>query len=131
MMIWKRNDQQQATFCSALLHFLVYSTLLFGWSPTMSISRRLVSFIFSPPEFPFFAHLRQLLGLLWLLYCSSHCRSHLSVAWAMVGDIFGRKTLREDSRLHEYVLCLGHRLGPVVAGAIWDRWQSYEPMSGS
>jgi len=90
---------------------------------------RLVSFILFTAEFPFCCSSSAApWGFFGFYTALHHCRSHLSGGLGYVGDILRSQTLREDSRLHEYVLCLGSVLGPVVAGAIWDRWQSYEPM---
>jgi MFS family permease len=50
------------------------------------------------------------------------------VAWAMVGDIFGRKHFAKIRGYMSMFYVWGSVTGPVVAGAIWDRWHTYEPM---
>ena len=50
------------------------------------------------------------------------------VAWAMVGDIFGRKHFAKIRGYMSVFYVWGSVTGPVVAGAIWDRWQTYEPL---
>ena len=46
----------------------------------------------------------------------------------MVGDIFGRKHFAKIRGYMSVFYVWGSVIGPVVAGAIWDRWQTYEPM---
>src|SRR2546427_12913854 len=68
-------------------------------------------------------------GLLWvfiLVFTTVEATS--PVAWAMVGDIFGRKPFAKIRGYMSVFYVWGSVLGPVVAGAIWGRWQSSEPM---
>jgi MFS family permease len=131
MMIWKGMTQQQATFLLssfALLGFI--STLLFGWLADNVNKPRLVSFIlFTAGVSILLLIFGSSLGLLWLfILLFTTVEATYPVAWAMVGDIFGRKYFAKIRGYMSVFYVWGSVLGPVVAGAIWDRWQSYEPM---
>ncbi|HEY3152694.1 MAG TPA: MFS transporter [Candidatus Binatia bacterium] len=131
MMIWKGMTQQQATFLLssfALLGFI--STLLFGWLADNVNKPRLVSFIlFTAGVSILLLIFGSSLGLLWLfILLFTTVEATYPVAWAMVGDIFGRKHFAKIRGYMSVFYVWGSVLGPVVAGAIWDRWQSYEPM---
>jgi MFS family permease len=50
------------------------------------------------------------------------------LGWAVVGDLFGRK---HYAKIRGYMVLFytwGGVIGPVLAGAIFDRWQTYEPL---
>jgi len=60
------------------------------------------------------------------LYCVLD--ASIPVFWAAVGDFFGRKsfgTIRGNKNLF---YTWGSILGPTVAGAVYDRTQSYAPV---
>jgi len=131
MMIWKGMTQQQATFLLssfALLGFI--STLVFGWLADNVNKPRLVSFIlFTAGVSILLLIFGSSLGLLWLfILLFTTVEATYPVAWAMVGDIFGRKHFAKIRGYMSVFYVWGSVLGPVVAGAVWDRWQSYEPM---
>jgi len=131
MMIWKGMTQQQATFLLSSFAFLGFiSTLLFGWLADNVNKPRLVSFIlFTAGVSILLLIFGSSLGLLWLfILLFTTVEATYPVAWAMVGDIFGRKHFAKIRGYMSVFYVWGSVLGPVVAGAIWDRWQSYEPM---
>jgi len=50
------------------------------------------------------------------------------LGWAVVGDLFGRK---HYAKIRGYMVLFytwGGVIGPVLAGAIFDRWKTYEPL---
>jgi MFS family permease len=50
------------------------------------------------------------------------------LGWAVVGDLFGRK---HYARIRGYMTLFytwGGVIGPVMSGAVFDRWQSYGPL---
>jgi len=49
------------------------------------------------------------------------------VAWATVGDFFGRKSFATIRGTMSFFYLWGPALGPVVTGAIYDRYHSYAP----
>jgi MFS family permease len=45
-----------------------------------------------------------------------------------VGDFFGRQNFAKIRGTMSFLYMWGSVLGPVIAGAIFDRYQSYAPM---
>ena len=54
--------------------------------------------------------------------------STFPVNWSTVGEYFGRKNFAKIRGSMSFVSTWGSVIGPVVAGAIYDRTQSYEIM---
>jgi len=131
LMIWKGMTQQQATLLLGSFAFLGFaSTLLFGWLADTLNKPRLVSLIL----FAAGASILVLLFgnsviMLWLFtLIFTTVEATYPIAWAMVGDLFGRKHFAKIRGYMSFFYVWGSVTGPVVAGAIWDRWQTYEPM---
>jgi len=69
------------------------------------------------------------IGLLWIfILLFTTVEATYSVAWALVGDVFGRKHFAKIRGYMSVFYVWGSVLGPVIAGAIWDHWQTYQPM---
>jgi MFS family permease len=131
MMIWKGMSQQQATLLLSSFAFLGFtSTLLFGWLADSHNKPRMVSLILFTAGasilLPIFFNSMAMLWLFTLLFTT--VEATYPVAWAMVGDIFGRKHFAKIRGYMSMFHVWGSVTGPVVSGAIWDRWHTYEPM---
>jgi MFS family permease len=131
LMIWKGMSPQQATFLLSAFAFLGFvSTLLFGWLADSMNKPRLVSLILCTTGisifFLIFGSSIGYLGFFILLFTT--VEATYPVAWAMVGDIFGRRHFAKIRGYMSVFYVWGSVLGPVLAGAIWDRWHTYEPM---
>jgi MFS family permease len=131
MMIWKGMSQQQATFLLSSFAFLGFvSTVLIGWLADSVNKPRLVSTILFITAgsilLPIFGASMAPLWLFTLLFTT--VESTYPVAWAMVGDLFGRKHFAKIRGYMSMFYVWGSVVGPVVTGAIWDTWHSYEPM---
>ena len=50
------------------------------------------------------------------------------VSWATVGDFFGRRSFATIRGTMSFFYLWGPALGPVLAGAVYDRHQSYAPL---
>ena len=50
------------------------------------------------------------------------------VGWATVGDFFGRKYFATIRGTMSFFYLWGPALGPVITGAIYDRYESYDPV---
>jgi MFS family permease len=131
LMIWKGMSQQQAALLlSGFAFFGFVSTLLFGWLADSMNKPRLVSCILFTASvsvlFPLFG---SSIGHLWFfILLFTTVEATYPVAWAMVGDIFGRTHFAKIRGYMSVFYVWGSVIGPVLAGAIWDRWQTYEPM---
>jgi len=131
MMIWKGMTAQQATFLLSSFAFLGFtSTLVFGWLADTMNKPRLVSLIlFAAGSSILVLLFANSLATLWLFTLMfTTVEATYPVAWAMVGDLFGRKHFAKIRGYMSFFYVWGSVTGPVVAGAIWDRWQTYEPM---
>jgi MFS family permease len=131
MMVWKGMSQQEATLLLSAFAFLGFvSTLLIGWLADSMNKPRLVSFILFTAGvsivFLISGHSVLVLSIFILLFTT--VEATYPIAWAMVGDIFGRKHFPKIRGYMSMFYVWGSVLGPVIAGAVWDRWQSYEPM---
>lgn len=131
LLVWKGMSQQQATLLLSAFAFLGFSsTLIFGWLADTMNKPRLVSLILFTAGlsilFLIFGHSLAPLGIFILLFTT--VEATYPVAWAMVGDIFGRKHFAKIRGYMSVFYVWGSVLGPVMAGAVWDRWHTYEPM---
>ena len=129
MMIWKGMTQQQATFLLGSFAFLGFtSTLIFGWLADTMNKPRLVSLIlFAAGTSILVLLFGNSLIMLWLFtLIFTTVEATYPIAWAMVGDLFGRKHFAKIRGYLSFFYVWGSVT--VVAGAIWDRWQTYEPM---
>ncbi len=131
MMVWKGMSQAQAAFLLSSFAFLgLVSTLAFGWFADRMNKPRLVSTIL------FVAAVGMLLPLfssamwaLWLFTVLFTCvEATYAVGWAVVGDFFGRKHFAKIRGYMSFFYMWGGVAGPVIAGMIYDRWQTYEPL---
>lgn len=131
LMIWKGMSQQEAALLlSSFAFFGFTSTLVFGWLADTMNKPRLVSIILFTAGlsilFPLFG---SSIGHLWIfILLFTTVEATYPIAWAMVGDIFGRKHFAKIRGYMSMFYVWGSVLGPVTAGAIWDRWHTYEPM---
>jgi sugar phosphate permease len=131
LMVWKGMSRQEATLLLSAFAFLGFaSTLTFGWLADSMNKPRLVSLILFTAAvsicFLVFGNSILLLGIFILLFTT--VEATYPIAWAMVGDIFGRKHFAKIRGYMSVFYVWGSVLGPVIAGAVWDRWESYEPM---
>ena len=131
MMVWKGASQTQAAFLLSSYALLgLIATLGLGWFADRVNKPRLVSTIL------FIAAAGMLLPLfgssiwvLWLFTMLFTCvEATYAVGWAVVGDFFGRKHFAKIRGYMSFFYMWGGVAGPVIAGAIFDRWQTYEPL---
>ncbi len=131
LMIWKGMSPHEATLLLSSFAFLGFaSTLLFGWLADSMNKPRLVSFILFAAAgsilLPIFGTSFSVLLLFTLVFTA--VEATYPVAWAMVGDIFGRKHFAKIRGYMSMFYIWGSVAGPVASGAIYDRWLTYEPM---
>jgi MFS family permease len=131
LMVWKGMSQPQAAFLLSSFAFLgMTSTLLLGWFADRVNKPRLVAGILFVAAggmlLPVFGSSMWLLLLFTLLFTA--VESTYAIGWAVVGDFFGRKHFAKIRGYMSFFYMWGGVAGPVIAGAIYDRWQTYEPM---
>lgn len=131
LMAWKGMSQQEATFLLSSFAFLGFVfTLFFGWLADTMNKPRLVSLILVAAGASILLLLfGTSITMLWLFtLIFTMVEATYPIAWAMVGDFFGRAHFAKIRGYMSFFYIWGSVTGPVVAGAIWDRWQTYEPM---
>ena len=131
MMVWKGLTQHEATLLLSAFAFLGFaSTLLFGWVADSINKPRLVSLILfnAGISICFLIFANSIVGLAVFIFLFTMVEATYPIAWAIVGDMFGRKHFPKIRGYMSMFYVWGSVLGPVIAGAVWDRWQSYEPM---
>ena len=131
LMIWKGMSEAEAAFLLGLFAFLGFSsTLLFGWLADSVNKPRMVSLILFAAGasllLPILGSSIWVLGLFILVFTA--VEATYAVGWALVGDLFGRKHFAKIRGYMSMFYVWGSVAGPVLAGAIYDRWQSYQPM---
>ena len=123
--------QDEATLLLSAFAFLgIASTLLFGWVADSINKPRLVSLILfnAGISICFLIFANSIVGLAVFIFLFTMVEATYPIAWAIVGDMFGRKHFPKIRGYMSMFYVWGSVLGPVIAGAVWDRWQSYEPM---
>lgn len=131
LMVWKGMSQQQATFLLGSFAFLGFaSTILFGWlADTVNKPRMVALILFGAAGSMLLPLFGSSIGMLWLfVLIFTMVESTYPVAWAMVGDLFGRRHFAKIRGYMSMFYVWGSVSGPVIAGAIYDHTQSYEPM---
>jgi MFS family permease len=131
LMVWKGMSQQQAAFLLSSFAFLgLVTTLLLGWYADRVNKPRLVAMILFIAAvamlLPVFGSSLWLLWLFTLLFTA--VEATYAVGWAVVGDFFGRRHFAKIRGYMSFFYMWGGVAGPVIAGAIYDRWQTYEPL---
>ncbi len=131
IMVWKGLTEQRAAFMLAIFAFLsLPSHLLLGWIADLIHKPRLMALcmvlasgaslllMYGQGEWP-----------LWLFVALfTVVESTFPVSWATVGDFFGRKHFGIIRGNMSFFYMWGSVAGPVIAGTIYDRKQSYGPM---
>jgi MFS family permease len=131
LMVWKGLSQQQAAMLLGSFAFLgMLSTLFFGWLADHTNKPRMCALILFSAALamllPIFTSSFWVLALFTLLF--SAVEVTYSVGWAIVGDLFGRKHFAKIRGYMGLFYTWGGVVGPVIAGAVFDRWQTYEPL---
>jgi sugar phosphate permease len=128
MMVWKGLSQTEASVL--LAGFAVFNLpihVLLGWIADSVNKPRLIAFCMLIGVIAVLPMLwsRSIWALWFFTALYSVLDASMPVTWATVGDFFGRKsfgTIRGNMNLF---YTWGSVLGPVAAGAAYDRTQSY------
>jgi MFS family permease len=124
-------SQSEAALLLSLYAFLGMAlTLTLGWFADKANKPRMTaSILFAGAAamfIPIVAGSFQSLVLFTIFFAA--VETTFPLGWAVVGDLFGRK---HYARIRGYMTLFytwGGVIGPVISGAVFDRWQSYEPL---
>lgn len=131
LMVWKGLSQNEAAWLLSAFAFLgMSSTLILGWFADKSNKPRFNAAILlvaaASMLIPIFTNSVWLLCLFTI--CFASVEATYPVGWALVGDLFGRTHYAKIRGYMTLFYTWGGVLGPVIAGAIFDKWQTYEPL---
>ncbi|MBI4529710.1 MAG: MFS transporter [Deltaproteobacteria bacterium] len=131
MMVWKGLPEQQAAFLLGIFAFLsMVSIFLFGWVADRINKPQLVSAIMLLSSASMLVLIfGQSVWSLWLFtILFTFVEPTYPVSWAIVGDFFGRKHFGKIRGNMSFFYMWGSVVGPVFAGAVYDRSKSYEAL---
>ena len=131
LMVWKELSQSEAALLLSAYAFLgMVATLVLGWVADKANKPRMNAFILFAAASAMFLPI--LSGSLWSLCLFTiffaAVETTFPLGWAVVGDLFGRKHYAKIRGYMTLFYTWGGVIGPVVAGAIFDRWKTYEPL---
>ena len=130
-MVWKGLSQPQAALLLSVYAFLGMAlTLVIGWFADKANKPRMTAIILFAAAAAMFLPLvdSSLWSLCLFTIFFAAVETTFPLGWAVVGDLFGRK---HYAKIRGYMVLFytwGGVLGSVIAGAIFDRWQTYEPL---
>lgn len=128
ILVWKGFNPQQAGFYLGFLAFCGMPIhLLIGWiGDRVSKPRLMASCMIIASASLFLLFFGTEKWQLWIALASLTVLEGLfPVTWATVGDFFGRNHFAKVRGSMSFLYTWGSVLGPVMAGAIYDRTQSY------
>jgi MFS family permease len=131
MMVWKGVSEQRAAAMLATMALVSFPThLLLGWLADRMNKPRLMatSMLIGTASLLLLAYGEAEWNLWLFTVLFTVVESIFPVGWATVGDFFGRKNFGTIRGTMSAFYLWGAALGPVVAGAVYDRYESYAPM---
>ena len=134
IMVWKGvSEQRAAALLAAMALMSLPSHLLVGWiADYVSKPKLMGACMLIGTISLFFLAYGEGEWALWIFtVLFTFMEAIFPVGWATVGDFFGRKSFGTIRGSMSFFYLWGPALGPVVTGAIYDRYQSYGPMMSS
>jgi len=128
LMVWKGMTPQRAAVFLAVQAFMsLPSHLLFGWLGDRISKPRLMSscMLLASASMVVLAYVHSEWAVLVFTAMFSVVESTFPVNWSTVGEYFGRKNFAKIRGSMGFVSTWGSVIGPVIAGAIYDRTQNY------
>ena len=131
LMVWKGLSQAEAALLLSVYAFLgMAATLILGWFADKANKPRLTAAILFAAAvamlLPIFGNSLWALSLFTIFFAA--VETTFPLGWAVVGDLFGRKHYAKIRGYMTLFYTWGGVLGPVIAGAIFDKWETYEPL---
>ncbi|HEY6368020.1 MAG TPA: MFS transporter [Candidatus Binatia bacterium] len=128
MMVWKGLTQEHAAFLLGAFAFLNWAAhFLIGWlADAMNRPKLLVLCMLVAASSILLLIWGTGLWPLWLFtILFTAIDASFPIVWATIGDFFGRKSFATIRGTMAFFYTWGSVLGPVTAGAVYDRSQSY------
>jgi sugar phosphate permease len=131
VMVWKGVSEQRAAAMLAIMALMsLPSHLLVGWIADQVSKPRLMGacMAIGTASLLFLAYGKSEWSLWVFTILFTFMEAIFPVGWATVGDFFGRKSFATIRGTMSFFYLWGPALGPVITGAIYDRYHSYAPM---
>jgi sugar phosphate permease len=131
IMVWKGVSEQRAAAMLAIMALMsLPSHLLVGWiADHVSKPRLMAACMAIGATAVLFLAYGESEWTLWVFtVLFTFVEAIFPVGWATVGDFFGRKSFATIRGTMSFFYLWGPALGPVITGAIYDRYHSYAPM---
>jgi len=131
IMVWKGVSEQRAAAMLAVMALMsLPSHLLVGWIADHVSKPRLMGacMAIGAASLLFLAYGESEWSLWVFTVLFTFMEAIFPVGWATVGDFFGRKSFATIRGTMSFFYLWGPAFGPVITGAIYDRYQSYDPM---
>ncbi|HEX9273045.1 MAG TPA: MFS transporter [Candidatus Binatia bacterium] len=131
IMVWKGVSEQRAAAMLAIMALMsLPSHLLVGWIADHVSKPRLMGtcMAIGATAVLFLAYGESEWTLWVFTVLFTFVEAIFPVGWATVGDFFGRKSFATIRGTMSFFYLWGPALGPVITGAIYDRYHSYAPM---
>lgn len=129
LMVWKgMSPQRAAVFLAAQAFMSLPSHLLFGWLGDRVNKPKLMAtcMLVASASMLLLVKIQTEWAILIFTALFSVVESTFPVNWSTVGEYFGRKNFAKIRGSMSFISTWGAFIGPVVAGAIYDRTQSYD-----
>jgi sugar phosphate permease len=134
IMVWKGVSEQRAAAMLAIMALMSLPSHLFvGWIADHVSKPRLMGacMAIGVASLLFLAYGESEWSLWVFTVLFTFMEAIFPVGWATVGDFFGRKSFATIRGTMSFFYLWGPAFGPVITGAIYDKYQSYEPMMSS
>jgi MFS family permease len=131
IMVWKGVSEQRAALMLAAMALMsLPSHLLIGWMADWTSKPRLMAacMVLGAGSILLLAYGEAEWTLWTFTVLFTFIDAIFPVGWATVGDFFGRKSFATIRGTMSFFYLWGPALGPVMTGAIYDRYHSYAPM---
>ena len=128
IMVWQGISEPRAAFFLAAQAFMsLPSHLFFGWLADRVSKPKLMAacMVLAMLSITALIFVRGEWGILLFIPLFSVVESTFPVNWSTVGEYFGRKNFAKIRGTMSFISTWGSVIGPVIAGAIYDRTHSY------
>ncbi|MBI2361533.1 MAG: MFS transporter [Deltaproteobacteria bacterium] len=131
IMVWKGlSEQKSALLLANLALFGLPAHLFLGWLADYVEKPRLMAatMLVATTALLTLIHGQSELSMWLFTILFTAVEAVFPITWATVGDFFGRRTFATVRGTMSFFYMWGAVLAPVVAGALYDRSQTYSPM---
>ncbi|HEY7558757.1 MAG TPA: MFS transporter [Candidatus Binatia bacterium] len=128
LMVWKGQSQEYAAFLLGAFAFLNWAAhFLIGWiADTVNRPRLLTCCMLVAGGGLLSLIWGEGVASLWLFtILFTAIDASFPIVWATIGDFFGRKSFATIRGTMSFFYTWGSVVGPVIAGALYDREQNY------